>query len=299
MKAKIPTITIEEINSCDKNIKMNVDIRRLEEHIRNLGPNDFPHRHDFYNLIYIKKGSGTHDIDFRRFNVEPAQMFFMNDGQVHEWNLSSDTVGYTLFFKKEFYEVLEKNLTLKALPFFNNSESDTPFVVFEQTFATLIENIFEQIIAEFRTEMSHKESLIKILLKSIFIYSIRAYQPTFNGDNNSLNIAKIRNFENLIETNYKELKSVKDYAARLNISANYLNVVCKETVGKTAGDIIRDRIILETKRLLLHSTISVCEAAYFLGYDDCSYFIRLFKKNVGLSPEKFRAQSRQPNFSLS
>jgi hypothetical protein len=119
------------------------------------------------------------------------------------------------------------------------------------------------------------------------IYSIRAYQPTFNSDNNSLNIAKIRNFENLIETNYKELKSVKDYAARLNISANYLNVVCKETVGKTAGDIIRDRIILETKRLLLHSTISVCEAAYFLGYDDCSYFIRLFKKNVGLSPEKF------------
>jgi AraC-like DNA-binding protein len=55
---------------------------------------------------------------------------------------------------------------------------------------------------------------------------------------------------------------------------------------------IRDRVILEAKRLLLHSSISVCEAAYYLGYDDCSYFIRLFKKDVGHTPEKFRTLNR-------
>ncbi|WP_394996036.1 AraC family ligand binding domain-containing protein [Emticicia sp.] len=85
--------------------------------MRNLTVVDFPHRHDFYNLIYIKRGSGTHDIDFKRFDVEPNQIFFMNDSQVHEWNLSDDTIGYTLFFKKEFFEVVEKSLSLQALPF--------------------------------------------------------------------------------------------------------------------------------------------------------------------------------------
>ena len=292
MKSKIPILTIEQLNSCDKHIKMNVDIRRLEDHMKNLKPNDFPHRHDFYNLIYIKQGKGTHDIDFRKFDVENNQLFFMNDGQVHEWELSEDTLGYTLFFKKEFYEVLEKNLSLNALPFFNNNIENTPFVVFDKSQATLIENIFEQIIAEFQQEQAHKDGLIKILLKSIFIYSTRVYHPKFNKDHNSLNTSKIRNFENLIEIHHKKLKSVKDYAAKLNISANYLNAVCKETVGRTAGDMIRDRIILEAKRLFLHSTISVCEAAYFLGYDDCSYFIRMFKKNEGKTPEKFRASNR-------
>jgi len=271
---------------------MNVDIRRLEVHARNLSPSDFPHRHDFYNLIYIKQGNGTHDIDFKRFDIQPHQMFFMNDGQVHEWQLSEDTTGYTLFFKKEFYEVLEKNLSLKALPFFNNSHNDSPFVVFSSEQSAMIESIFEQILDEFQQDKPHKESLIKILLKSILIHAVRVYQPLFNTDHNSLNISKVRHFENLIETNFKSLKSVKEYAALLNITANYLNAVCKETVGRTAGDMIRDRIILEAKRLLLHSTISVCETAYHLGYDDCSYFIRLFKKNTGNTPEKFRSKNR-------
>ena len=103
-----------------------------------------------------------------------------------------------------------------------------------------------------------------------------------------MNVTKIRLFENLIEIHYKNLKSVKDFAGKLNISANYLIAVCKETIGRTAGEMSCGRVILETKRLLLHSSISVCEVAYYLGYYDCSYFIGLFKKDVGNTPEKFR-----------
>jgi AraC family transcriptional activator of pobA len=84
---------------------MNVYIRRLEIHIRNFTIVDFPQRHDFYHLIYVKHGSGTHDIDFKRFIVEPNQMFFMNDGQIHVWDLSEDTIGYTLFSKKSFLKL--------------------------------------------------------------------------------------------------------------------------------------------------------------------------------------------------
>jgi hypothetical protein len=108
MQKSIPIITIEQLNSCDKNIWMKLDVRRLEDHLKTLSSADFPHRHDFYNLIYIKQGSGTHDIDFKRFIVEPNQMFFMNDGQVHDWNLSADTVGYTLFFQKRILRSYRK-----------------------------------------------------------------------------------------------------------------------------------------------------------------------------------------------
>ena len=288
MQKSIPIITIEQLNSCDKKILMKLDVRRLEDHLKTLSSADFPHRHDFYNLIYIKQGSGTHDIDFKRFIVEPNQMFFMNDGQVHDWNLSADTVGYTLFFKKEFYEVIEKGLSLQALPFFNNSNNDAPMVIFSEEESQRIENLFEEIIIEFKANQPHRDTLIKSLLKIILIHSIRIYQPLFRGDSTELNVSKIRNFEMLIEKHFKEYKSVKNFADKLNITANYLNAICTKTIGRTAGELIRDRVILEAKRLLLHSSISVCEMAYHLGYDDCSYFIRVFKKEVGSTPEQFR-----------
>lgn len=292
MKPPIPSYTIEQLNSCDKNIMMKVDIRRLEIHKNELKAVDFPHRHDFYNLIYIKQGSGTHHIDFKRFEVEAKQMFFMNDGQVHEWELSEETTGYTLFFKKEFYEVMEKNLALAALPFFNNSNNDAPVVLFSAEQSQTIENLFEEIITEFKANNPHRETLIKSYLKIILIHSLRVYQPLFKGDNTELNISKIRSFEKLIEKHFREYKSVKDFGDKLNITANYLNAICTKTVGRTAGEMIRDRVILEAKRLLLHSSISVCEMAYHLGYDDCSYFIRVFKKDVGFTPEQFRQSNR-------
>jgi len=118
MQKSIPIITIEQLNSCDKNIWMKLDVRRLEDHLKTLSSADFPHRHDFYNLIYIKQGSGTHDIDFKRFIVEPNQMFFMNDGQVHDWNLSADTVGYTLFFQKRILRSYRKRTFATSTSFF-------------------------------------------------------------------------------------------------------------------------------------------------------------------------------------
>jgi AraC-like DNA-binding protein len=288
MSKPIPIITIEQLNSCGHHITMNVDVRRLEVHAKTLTPADFPHRHDFYNLIYIKQGSGWHDIDFRRFKIEPNQLFFMNEGQVHEWFLSEDTVGYTFFFKKEFYDITDKHLSLSTLPFLNNSNNDIPLVMFDESDAALVETAFERIIEEYAQKKPHYEALINTLLKQLFIYSLRVYQPNFKDETAVLNVEKIRQFEALIEIHFRSYKLVKDYADLMNITPNYLNAVCNKTVGRKAGDLIRDRVLLEAKRLLLYSTMSVCEMAYHLGYEDCSYFIRVFKKEVKQTPEQFR-----------
>lgn len=288
MQKIIPTYTIEQLNRCDAHIRMNVDIRRLEDHVKNVDGVHFPHRHDFYNLIFITQGSGTHDIDFRRFEVVPNQLFFMNDGQVHEWDLSADITGYTLFFKREFYNVAEPIFSLPHLPFFHNSANEAQMVVFEKIDATMIINAFEEIYTEFHQKKAHNEAIIKTLLKIILIRSLRAYQPNFTENVASIGVTKIRQFEDLIEKKYKVLKGVKDYADLMNMTPNYLNAICSKTVGKTAGEMIRERIVLEAKRLLIHSSMSVCEIGYKLGYDDCSYFIRMFKKDVGITPEQFR-----------
>jgi len=201
-------------------------------------------------------------------------------------------VGYTFFFKKEFYDVTDSHLSLSTLPFLNNSNNDEPLVVFDELTGQLVSLLFEKIMEEYAAKQPHYESLINALLKQLFIYSLRVYQPNFKDETAVLNVAKIRQFEALIEIHFRAYKSVKEYADLMNITPNYLNAVCNKTVGRKAGELIRDRILLEAKRLLLYSTMSVCEMAYHLGYEDCSYFIRVFKKEVNQTPEQFRIRHR-------
>lgn len=290
MDKNIPSYTIEQINNCADLETMNIDIRPLEVHVLNPNNLKFPHRHSFYTLIYISEGSGTHDIDFRRFEVLPNQLFFMNEGQVHEWDLKN-IKGFTFFFKKDFYEVVEKSLSLQALPFFNNSATEAPMVIFDKDDALKIQSLFEEIMLEFTNKNPHHQSLIKSLLKIILIRSLRIYKPLYTNEASNLNVSKVRFFEQLIERHYLELKSVKEYADKMSLTANYLNAICSKTVGKSAGELIRNRVVLESKRLLLHSSMSICEMGYHLGYNDCSYFIRLFKNDTGVTPEQFRTNN--------
>src|SRR5687768_2340508 len=78
-----------------------------------------PHKHDFYILIFITQGSGTHTIDFKTFPVEPNSVFFLSPGQVHAWQLSADTEGFVIFFSLEFYALGHPQKKLFQFPFFN------------------------------------------------------------------------------------------------------------------------------------------------------------------------------------
>jgi AraC-like DNA-binding protein len=284
----VPKYTIEQINQCDQHITMNIDIKRLEDHLKRSKNVKFPHRHEFYNLIYITHGSGTHDIDFKRFKVQPNQLFFMNDGQIHNWDLSDDIKGYTFFFKKQFYTVSEPHFALNNLPFFHNGVNEAQMVVFEKPDALIIENLFQDMLLEQNGSKIFNESIIITLLKIILIRSLRAYVPDYSKNTSNQNKLKIRQFEQLIEENFLNIKAVKDYAELITMSSNYLNGLCTQNLGKNAGELIRERVILEAKRLLIYTNLSICELSNTLGYENCSYFIRLFKKTVGQTPEQFR-----------
>jgi AraC family transcriptional activator of pobA len=100
-------------------------------------------------------------------------------------------------------------------------------------------------------------------------------------------LARMRKLEGLIDIHFRQIKSPGEYADMMFISERHLNVICKVTVGKSTSDIIMDRIILESKRMLVHSKFNVAEVAAELGYFDKSYFSRMFKKRVGRSPLEF------------
>lgn len=100
-------------------------------------------------------------------------------------------------------------------------------------------------------------------------------------------------FRKLVKEHFLMAKSAGQYALMLNISTAYLNEVVKQQTGFTASYWIQQEILLEARRLLVHTDLSAKEIAYRTGYEDPTYFSRLFKKVTGSSPLDFRARHRE------
>ncbi|RYD74000.1 MAG: AraC family transcriptional regulator, partial [Sphingobacteriales bacterium] len=105
---------------------------------------------------------------------------------------------------------------------------------------------------------------------------------------NNYNTILFKNFQNLVDKHYKTKKLTKDYAAMLYITPNHLNALSKDISGRSAGEIIRDRILLEAKRWLINGGITIAEVAAVLEFEDNSYFTKFFKKYEGFTPQEFR-----------
>jgi AraC family transcriptional activator of pobA len=106
---------------------------------------------------------------------------------------------------------------------------------------------------------------------------------------------RLARFSMLIERHFKEEKLVTFYASELNLSANYLNILCKRNLGVPATQLIQQRVLLEAKRLLQSTDLSIKEIAFELGFVDHAYFSNFFKSQTSVTPTEFRGGRRTPD----
>ena len=115
----------------------------------------------------------------------------------------------------------------------------------------------------------------------------RLYSEQWVGSDSHL-YDRIRQYEDLIEAQFRTVRGISAYAQQMNLTPNHLNHICKKVLGKTASQLLNERIIIEAQRLLMHTAQSVKEIGYQLGFEDPSYFIRFFKKNTDQTPIAFQ-----------
>jgi len=105
-------------------------------------------------------------------------------------------------------------------------------------------------------------------------------------------IATFTNFLRILEENFRRDEGVTFYAQKMNMSERNLNIICKNNFQKSVSEIIETRKLIEAKSMLMHTEKSVSEIGYELGYNEKSYFSRVFRNKILLTPSEFRERAR-------
>lgn len=246
------------------------------------------HKHSFFHLVFFTEGEGEQYIDFKKFPIKPGLIYFMVPGQVHHWKFNTPADGYIINFASDYFQSIFLDANYLSRFGFFSGQLTAQIIQLPLTTQQKISSIFEEILKEGLTPIPENDDLVKILLIQLFI-AVGRYQNKIEPKiSSSYNHILIKNFKDLIEANYKELKLPKDYASLLYITPNHLNAVCNDFLQVSAGNLIRNRILLEAKRLLINLDLRIGEIADELNFTDQSYFIKFFKKYEGITPEKFR-----------
>lgn len=279
------TISISDlINQPNKQLDFLVD--KFEEMVEpeNI---EFPHKHNFYSVMWITKGKSKQHIDFKNYTISENTLFFISPGQRHLFEEWEEIEGYVVLFTEPFFlQIFQNKNILFELSYLDNLY-ENPFLRLTKEDKIIIQPIIDLLYQECSISEQSAETiqaLLLILLKRIQkIFSVTNHQ-----NNNKHQLVVFKKFKKLVETNFAKNLSITQYASLLNTSTHQLNTVVKATSGQTTSDIIKARIILEAQQLLNFSELSVSQIADQLGFEDSSYFARYFKKQIGISPQEFR-----------
>ena len=257
---------------------------RLEKLVQEFKGIDKPHSHTFYLLMWIVQGSGTHTIDFRTYPVGASQLYFLTPGQVHSWQLSADIQGYNLFFDANFFRGRFGN-RLYQYPFYHSHQHQPLLEVTDQQ--PLFSDLFTHAYEEYEQHRPNRADVFLSFVHLLMEAANRLYNRQWVGDDTHF-YDRIRQYEELIEAQFLTVREVSAYADQMSLTPNHLNHICKKVLGKTASQLLHERIVIEAQRLLTHTAQSIKEIGFQLGFDDPSYFVRFFKKYTSQTPVEFR-----------
>lgn len=253
-----------------------------------------PHIHSFYQVIWFKKGVGKHSVDLKSYDVSDNTIFFIAPNQVHYFDENTNYEGILLHFNQHFLVQDQSPLDF----FMNSNLFNNPYQQPSCHLATGICDVLDIYISQIKDELENeetfgKEIILNNFLKSFLIQVHRRKKqceqvadlvsPLFDEKRKQL-----IKFINLINVNYRKGLIVADYAQLLNMSSRSLSDITSQQLNKTPSQMIQERIILEAQRLLMYSSLNISQVAYSLGFDDASYFVKYFKKYVGVSPSEFK-----------
>lgn len=253
---------------------------------------DRPYRLSFYDVTLVTQGIGEFWIDADRYPLQRNTVLFTCPGQARRW-IADSLDGICLFFPDEFLtQHFNDPLFLHRLRFFHDAAGPFELKVSDERNTYLLDRLgaMRQEISQLRYDSPH---LLRAIAYEVLVKLNRWYAAEHGQQLDSSEVSVVATFRQLVEQHFARRKQVQQYGDMLNLTPGHLNHLCQQHIGRTAGEIIRGRVVEEAKRLLLYSDDAVANIAATLGFDDTSYFGRFFRREVGATPAAYRRVARR------
>jgi AraC-like DNA-binding protein len=244
------------------------------------------HFHDFEELIIISQGSLTHFIDFKIEVLKAPFACYISMGKMHRIVPEKDLRGWVINYKTEFIPDSKLNFYSNFFTFTNIALSSGPCL---NRFISLCQIVHAE-YSQKLIDLSTIRHLVNGLISMVDAEQKRNI-PIENGIKNS-QITAFNNFLRILEANFRRSEGVSFYANKMNMSERNLNIICKNNFQKSVSEIIETRKLIEAKRMLMYSDKTVSEIGYELGYNEKSYFTRVFHSRMEITPSRFREMSK-------
>lgn len=250
-----------------------------------------PHAHrDLHQLLIICSGTGEMEAETQRQAIRAPSLLVVPAGVVHGFSFATDTEGYVVTLADTLLrDLAREERSFRALFATPNCASLEADPVHFQEFIETIPKLRRELIWHAPASAAAATARLTTLLVS----AVRAlHQPSdvvsAAGNARAALVARLRE---KIETHLRRGLSLTEYAKMLNVTPARLRAACLEVTGKTPTRVLEERLLLEAKRQLTYTNMTVAQTAYYLGFTDPAYFSRFFSKLAGESPATFRKRS--------
>lgn len=247
-----------------------------------------PHRHaDLVHILFISQGSVELELEGTSHQLEGMAAIIVPAMTIHGFLFSSDIQGHIITLAKpladHLHSALNDGRVLKKACFYRLASIQS---------TTRIARLVTQIDQEYRQPALGRNQLLEALVQALTIELERLVMPAsakrLSPQRREKGRQHLEQFQTLVEQRYREQPSIEDFAAQLDISSAHLNLLCRKLVDRSALQVLHERILLEAKRQLTYTNMTIAQIADSLGFSEPAYFTRFFKRNTVMAPREFR-----------
>lgn len=248
-----------------------------------------PHRTDFYHIIWIEKGSPTHLVDFHPVKVPRNSILFINKAQVHLFDSSEKYEGKVILFTNSFFCKTQEDIAfLNSTIVFNDLLETSPLKLdgltkHLQSLMGLIQESLKN-----GSETVQRDILQNYLHNFLLLCDTEKRKQGFKEIPKSADRDYTILFTSLVNEHFSKIRSVHEYAELMHVPEKRLGRATSHVLGKSPKQIISERVLLEIKRVLVHTNKSIKEIGFDLGFNEPTNFIKYFRQQTGQTPSEFR-----------
>ena len=260
----------------------------------------FPaHTHNYVEVIYMCSGSTTHIVNGNKVLLEQGELLFLNQHAVQEiYPAKMDDIAVNFIILPEFFdyalrmmETEENMLRRFVIDCLRGDNQSAAYLHFKVADVLPVQNLVENLIWTLRNRQPNKRSINQVTMGLLFLQLVNHIDrvETDGGDENGRFIMTVLNY---IEEHYRD-GELSDLADELHYDLYWMSREIRRRTGKTYTELVQEKRLSQAAYLLANTAMSVMDIGLAVGYENMSYFHRIFQKKYGTTPRKYRVRERE------